>query len=106
VVERRRHDGPKGSIGARRPGVTEVRVAPVRRLAGVPLGATAEEVAAIVAALAVIDAEDRARRAAAADGEADRIDAWVRAARMSNRGSGYTRGPWRLAGRLPRRKRA
>jgi len=78
-----------------------------RHLAGVPAGATAEEVAAIVAALAVIDAEEQARGAAAASGEdADRIDAWVRSARLSNRGAGFTRGPWRLAGRLSRRKRA
>ena len=78
-----------------------------RHLAGVPAGATAEEVAAIVAALAVIDAEEQARAAAAATGEdADRIDAWVRSARLSNRGAGFTRGPWRLAGRLNRRKRA
>jgi hypothetical protein len=82
---------------------------PVRRLVSVPPGASVEEVAAIVAALAAIDAEDRARAAAAAaaaGGDADRIDDWVRSARMSNRGAGYTRGPWRLAGRLPRRKRA
>jgi hypothetical protein len=78
-----------------------------RHLAGVPAGATPEEVAAIVAALAVLDVEDRGRKAtAAAEGDADRIDAWVRSSRMSNRGAGYTRGPWRLAGRLPRRKRA
>ena len=82
--------------------------APGRRLASVPAGATAEEVAAIVAALAVIDAEDRARAvvASAASGDDDRIDSWVRSSRLSNRGAGYTRGPWRLAGRLPRRKRA
>ena len=85
---------------------------PGRRLASVPPGATAEEVAAIVAALAVIDAEDRARTAAAsaaaaaADAAADGIDAWVHSARLSGRGAGFTRGPWRLAGRLPRRKRA
>ena len=81
---------------------------PGRRLASVPPGATAEEVAAIVAALALIDAEDRARAAAAPavpDG-ADRIDAWVRSARLSGRGAGFTRGPWRLAGRIPRRHRA
>ena len=79
-----------------------------RHLASVPSGASAEEVAAIVAALAVIDADDRARRAAAAagDGDGDRVDAWVRAARLSNRGAGFTRGPWRLSGRLSRRKRA
>jgi hypothetical protein len=76
-------------------------------LASVPPGATAEEVAAIVAALAVIDAEDHARAAAAVTaGQEDRIDAWVRAARLSGRGAGFTRGPWRLAGRLSRRHRA
>lgn len=80
-----------------------------RRLAGVPSGATAEEVAAIVAALAVIDAEDQARAAAAgadAAEDGDRIDAWIRSARLSGRGAGFTRGPWRLAGRLNRRHRA
>jgi hypothetical protein len=80
-----------------------------RRLASVPPGATAEEVAAIVAALAVIDAEDRSRSAAAAataGGDDDRIDAWVRAARLSGRGQGFTRGSWRLGGRLSRRHRA
>jgi len=65
--------------------------APARRLASVPSGATAEEVAAIVAALATLDAEDRARGGAA---------------RLSGRGAGFTRGPWRLAGRLSRRHRA
>ncbi|MDQ1518708.1 MAG: hypothetical protein QOE80_4538 [Actinomycetota bacterium] len=79
-----------------------------RRLASVPPGATAEEVAAIVAALAVIDAEDRSRSttAATAGGDDDRIDAWVRAARLSGRGQGFTRGSWRLGGRLSRRHRA
>jgi hypothetical protein len=78
-----------------------------RRLARVPSGATAEEVAAIVAALAVIDAEDRARAAAGSAGvDDDRIDAWVRSARLSGRGAGFTRGPWRLGGRLSRRHRA
>jgi hypothetical protein len=75
----------------------------------VPSGATAEEVAAIVAALAAIDADERARAAAAASaggGDEDRIDAWVRSARISGRGAGFTRGSWRLAGRLSRRHRA
>ncbi len=81
--------------------------APAPRLASVPPGATAEEVAAIVAALAVIDAEHHAGAAAAeTSGEEDRIDAWVRSARLSGRGAGFTRGPWRLAGRLRRRHRA
>jgi len=80
-----------------------------RHLAAVPSGASPEEVAAIAAVLAAIDADDRARAAAAAGraaGDDHRIDGWVRASRLSNRGGGYTRGPWRLAGRLPRRKRA
>jgi len=81
-----------------------------RRLASVPYGATDEEVAAIVAALAAIDADERARAAAAAasaaGGDEDRIDAWVRSARLSGRAAGFTRGPWRLAGRLSRRHRA
>jgi hypothetical protein len=82
-------------------------IAPARRLASVPPGATAEEVAAIVAALAALDAEDRARTAVAAVGGDDhRIDSWVQAARLSGRGAGFTRGPWRLAGRLSRRHRA
>jgi hypothetical protein len=82
-------------------------VAAVGRLASVPPGATAEEVAAIVAALAVIDAEERARAEAAwTEADEDRVDAWVRAARLSGRGAGFTRGPWRLAGRLSRRHRA
>ena len=79
-----------------------------RRLASVPRGATAEEVAAIVAALAVIDTEDRGRAggAGAAGSDSDRIDAWVRSARLSGRGQGFTRGSWRLGGRLSRRHRA
>ena len=79
--------------------------APVRRLASVSPGATAEEVAAIVATLAALDAEDRAHSGAAEGGD-DRIDAWVRSARLSGRGAGFTRGPWRLGGRLSRRHRA
>ena len=80
--------------------------APVRRLASVSPGATAEEVAAIVATLASLDAEDRAAHSGAAEGGDDRIDAWVRSARLSGRGAGFTRGPWRLGGRLSRRHRA
>ena len=72
--------------------------------------ASDEEVAAIVAALAAIDAEERGRAAAAAAQAAasddDRIDAWVHSARLSGRGAAFTRGSWRLAGRLSRRHRA
>ena len=77
-----------------------------RRLAAVPPEATAEEVAAIVAALAVLDAEDRRAVLAAPAGDAERLDAWVGSARLSGRGAGLTRGPWRLAGRIARRPRA
>ena len=80
-----------------------------RHLASVPPGASAEEVAAIVAALAVLDAEEQAAAAAvaaSAAGDDGRIDAWVHSARLSGRGAGFTRGPWRLAGRLSRRHRA
>jgi hypothetical protein len=82
-------------------------MAKARHLASVPAGASQEEVAAIVAALAVIDAEQQAAASAGAAGAgADRIDAWVHSARLSGRGAGFTRGPWRLAGRLNRRHRA
>lgn len=83
--------------------------ASARHLASVAPGASPEEVAAIVAALAVLDADDHAAAAAAAagaGGDDDRIDAWVHSARISGRGAGFTRGPWRLAGRLSRRHRA
>jgi hypothetical protein len=89
-------------------GASSAPAAPAaRRLASVPPGASREEVAAIVAALAVIDADERALAVASgADGDAERLDAWVRSARLSGRGTGYTRGSWRLAGRLSRRHRA
>ena len=52
--------------------------------------------AAIVAALAAIDADERARAAAAAasagGGDEDRIDAWVHSARLSGRAAGFTPG--------------
>ncbi|MGH9000226.1 MAG: acyl-CoA carboxylase subunit epsilon [Acidimicrobiia bacterium] len=66
--------------------------------------ASAEEVAAMVAVLVVLESE----RAAAAVGREppDRLDAWVHASRVSARRTGLSRGPWRLAGRLSRRNRA
>ncbi len=75
-------------------------------LAAVPEGASPEEVAAIVAALAVLEAE---RRAAPPPPSADRgahLDAWVRASRLTGRRAGLIRGPWRLSGRIGRRARA
>ena len=77
-------------------------------LASVPPGATPEQVAAIVAALVVLDEEQRAARAEPpppAD-PSGRLDAWVRAGRLSGRRAGLSRGPWRLAGRIGRRSRA
>lgn len=79
---------------------------PLSPLAAIPEGATPEEVAAIVAALAVL--EDERRRAIPLP-SADRgghLDAWVRASRLSARRAGLIRGPWRLAGRIGRRSRA
>lgn len=75
-------------------------------LAAIPEGATPEEVAAIVAALTVLEDE---RRRAIPPPSADRgrhLDAWVRASRLSARRAGLIRGPWRLAGRIGRRSRA
>ena len=76
------------------------------RLAAVPEGASPQEVAAIVAALAVLDDE---RRSGPPPPSADRgagLDAWVRASRLTGRRAGLIRGPWRLAGRIGRRSRA
>jgi hypothetical protein len=74
----------------------------------VPPGATAEEVAAVVATLAALAEDDRqAVGAEARQAEpSDRLDAWVKAARLSGRRAGMTRGPWRLSARVGRRNRA
>lgn len=77
-------------------------------LAAVPEGATPEEVAAIVAAVAALE-EERRRTASGPPPSAElgeRLDAWVRTARLSGRRAGLVRGPWRLAGRIGRRSRA
>jgi len=72
--------------------------------------ASPEEVAAITAAFEVVQREraQAAARASAADtgGDADHLDAWVRAARLTGRRAGMLRGPWRLSGRIDRRSRA
>jgi len=64
-----------------------------------------EQVAAIVAALSVLEAE---RAAAAASADAARrapISMWVDASRRSAQRAGMQRGPWRLSGRLAKRTR-
>jgi hypothetical protein len=66
-----------------------------------------EQVAAIVAALSVLDAE-RAAAAAVASAEAARaqpVSMWVEASRRSAQRAGMQRGPWRLSGRLGKRIR-
>ena len=64
-------------------------------------GATDEEVAAILAAVASLSGAP-----AAAGGVDDTLHEWVRGARLSARRSGLQRGPWRLSGRIGRRSRA
>ena len=66
--------------------------------------ATPEEIAAIMAAIGSSLATARAE-AAAADAVGPR-SSWVQAARITARRGGYSRGEWRLSGRLGRRSRA
>ncbi len=72
--------------------------------------ASPEELAAITAAIEVVRQEraHAAARAAASftGGDAEHLDAWVRASRLTARRAGLLRGPWRLSGRIDRRARA
>jgi hypothetical protein len=61
-----------------------------------------EQVAAIVAALSVIEAE---RAAAPRPVEVEQISMWVEASRRAAQRSGMQRGPWRLSGRIGMRSR-
>jgi Acyl-CoA carboxylase epsilon subunit len=65
---------------------------------------TAEQVAAIVAALSVIEAE-RTTIAAAVPAPEPALSMWVEASRRSAQRAGMQRGPWRLSGRLGKRSR-
>ncbi len=73
--------------------------------------ASPEEVAAIVAAITIVEEERRhafalAQAAAAADAAADEpLDAWVRMSRLGARRIGMQRGAWRIAGRIARQPR-
>jgi hypothetical protein len=72
--------------------------------------ASPEELAAITAAVEVVRHE-RALAAARSSasvtrGDAEHLDAWVRASRLTARRAGMLRGPWRLSGRIDRRARA
>jgi transposase-like protein len=64
--------------------------------------ATREEVAAILAAIAV----STAAPAPEVDDRDDTLHEWVRAARLRSHRAGLQRGPWRLSGRITRRSRA
>jgi hypothetical protein len=61
-----------------------------------------EQVAAIVAALSVIEAE---RAAAPRPVGVEQISMWVEASRRAAQRSGMQRGPWRLSGRIGMRSR-
>jgi hypothetical protein len=63
--------------------------------------ATRDEVAAIVAAIAVCTAVPPRGLPAG-----DTLHEWVRTSRLRAHRAGLRRGPWRLSGRMPRRTRA
>ena len=65
-----------------------------------------EQVAAIVAALSVIDAElaAEARQLEQLE-QPEPMSMWVEASRRSAQRAGMQRGPWRLSGRLGKRTR-
>jgi len=73
------------------------------RLQVITPDATPEEVAAIVAAVAAVQASRTV--ATEPDGD-DTLHEWVRAARLRSHRAGLRRGPWRLSGRIGRRSRA
>jgi hypothetical protein len=68
--------------------------------------ATPEELAAITAALEVVQRERSEAAASASRADAEHIDEWVRVSRLTSRRAGMLRGPWRLSGRVSRRARA
>ena len=63
--------------------------------------ASREEIAAILAAVAVSTAA-----APVEDAHDDTLHEWVHAARLRSHRAGLQRGPWRLSGRIGRRSRA
>jgi Acyl-CoA carboxylase epsilon subunit len=75
----------------------------VAELRSISPDATPEEVAAITAAIAATTGSSGTGSAGTA--ETGR-SSWVQAARITARRSGYSRGEWRLSGRLGRRSRA
>lgn len=67
--------------------------------------ATPEEVAAITAAIASVVAASHTVVAAEPAPTVEQSQ-WVHAARITARRASYTRGSWRLSGRIGRRSRA
>jgi hypothetical protein len=64
-----------------------------------------EQVAAIVAALAVLETERAAAVSPAVGPGYEPMSMWVVASRRSAQRAGMQRGPWRLSGRLGKRTR-
>ncbi len=75
---------------------------PDARLRVISPDATPEEVAAITAAITA----SLQAASVAADPASEETSRWVQVARLSGRRAGYSRGDWRLSGRLGRRSRA
>ena len=71
-------------------------------LVGISPDATPEEVAAVLATFAVLEAQ----RAAVVEDEPVAVSNWVRASRLTARRAGLQRGEYRLSGRIGRRARA
>lgn len=63
-----------------------------------------EKIAAIAAAIALVEWERRAALAVADSPVAGqgRLDGWVMVSRRDARRSGMSRGPWRISGRIGR----
>lgn len=72
-------------------------------LVGISPDATPEEVAAVLATFAVLEAQ---RASAVGDDGPEPVSNWVRASRLTARRSGLQRGEYRLSGRIGRRARA
>jgi len=74
------------------------------QIGGISPAPSAEEIAAITAALALVEA-DMAAAAPAATPPADHLSMWVEASRRSAQRASLQRGPWRLSGRMGGRSR-
>jgi hypothetical protein len=73
-----------------------------RPLIGIGPDASAEEVAAVLATIAVLEQA----RAGVTEESVEPASRWVRASRLTARRAGMQRGEYRLSGRMGRRARA